>query len=445
MRRGIEVENLPVNRLTLVLLSTYLGLAPVNWWPGVEPQVLDCGKLIIIGLAVSLVWCQALMIGRFHFPAGVLGPMGLIVLLGLSITAVAQSSVETSLMQVKDYLLPFLMLWTFVFYVNMKQDYIRVLIVATLIVGVHSVLVVSSKFLGVPHWSGPKSFVASDLWISGFSSLRTGWSSALAPFVPVALYVAMARMRGLTMRIIFAVTAGCIMLSQLVVAGRAGILASVIGIVWIVTGRGQRRWLPVMAGIGAVAILIAGDFLYEAMRLKDLGEGKLTSIHALNKFSAHRINSDIVAWKYFVERPFVGHGFREIVFGGGSEIHNLWLRLAVEAGMFLPVGLAWVVWKIWSSSRSRWGTIETEKGHAREARFWQSVLLMGVVISMFEPRYLLGAFQLSALWWAIAGIVVGRGAGLRSAAIQESRVGTGLIEQPTIPIKRQASMGAPQP
>jgi O-antigen ligase len=206
-------------------------------------------------------------------------------------------------------------------------------------------------------------------------------------------------------RILFGVLVAAIVLSQLVVAGRAGMLASFIGIAWIITGRGYRRWVPVFAGAAVAAAFLANDFLYKAMRLGDIA-GHVSSVKDLNKFSAHRVESDIAAWKIFLESPIFGHGFHEITFGS-SEIHNLWLRLAVEGGIFLPLGLAWIVWNIWSAARRIELIRELNAGNQLPTRCYQAVILMGVVMSLFEPRILLGAFQLYALWWATAGIAIG--------------------------------------
>jgi hypothetical protein len=394
-----------MKKLNFFLLSSYLGFSPVYWWPGVGPQILDAVKLIVIGLAVSLIWFQAILNSRLAFPKGPTGPMGLVMLLVLSFMAAFQSALTMYLYQLKDYLLPFLTLWTFVFYVNIGQEPSRVLNLATVIIGAHCVLVCTSKFLGVPDWSGPRTFVAPELWISGFGSLRTGWSCSVALFVPIALSITLQGQYGKLRRMVFGILAVAIVLSQLVVAGRTGILASFIGITWIITGGGYRRWFPVFAGIAVAALFLAGDFLYKAMRLGDVG-GHVGSVKDLNKFSAHRVESDLAAWNIFLESPITGHGFHEITFGG-SEIHNLWLRLAVEGGVFLPLGLAWIVWSIWSAARRSESTSGPVAEKQLPTRCYQAVILMGVVMSMFEPRILLGTFQLTAIWWATAGIAIG--------------------------------------
>ncbi|NJD05859.1 MAG: O-antigen ligase family protein [Methylococcaceae bacterium] len=400
-----------MSKLTFLLLGTYLGLSPIYWWPGVDPKLLDNLKLAMIGLAVSLVWLQALMNRRFKFPGGVIGPAGLLLLLSVSAIAISQSELYLSLVLLKDYLLGFLMLWTFAFYVKMERDPYPMLYLAAVILGAHCILVDTSKFLGVPRWSGPRYFVAPELWISGFGSLRTGWSCGVAPFVPVALSVTLQSRHSPILRLVFGFLAAAIVLSQLVVAGRAGMLASAVGIAWIITGSGLRRWLPVFAGAAAAGLFLASDFLFTAMRLKDLGNGQIESVHDLNKFSAHRIDSDLIAWKAFLDSPLSGHGLGEFSFGGGSEIHNLWLRRAVEGGGLVPLALTWVICRIWQATRPNPAPAGTPDCTTPESRFLQAIILMGLVMSMLEPRIPVGVFQLNAIWWAAAGIAA---AGLRA-------------------------------
>lgn len=390
--------------LTFLLLGIYLGLSPIYWWPGVSPQTLDTLKLVLIGSAVVLIWVRAFLNGRAAFPSGVLGPAGFVMLLLVSFMAASQSTLEMSLWQLKDYTLAFIMLWTFTFYINLGQSASRVMAIATLILAAHCALVASSKLLGIPRWAGPRTFVAPELWISGFGSLRTGWSCSVAPFVPIALSMVLPAHRPLLVRVLFAAAAAAIVLSQLVVAGRSGMLASFLGMLWIITGRDQRRWLPVIAAAGVAAIVMAQDFLYNAMRLRELGSGKVDSVHDLNKFSAHRVDSDIIAFKAFLDNPVAGHGFHEFTFGGGTEIHNLWLRLAVEGGALLPLGLAWLVWQVWRAIGIGAGAQQSTKPLGLDTRYLQAIILMGVIMSMLEPRILLGTFQLNTVWWAAAGV-----------------------------------------
>lgn len=387
------------------VLMLYLGLAPIYWLPGISFELLGLVKIILFVVAAGLLFLAGIVGDRARLPAGLLGPAGL----GLSLLATAggifQSEMALAINVTKDYLLVFSTLWMFYLLAQMNIDAERILMGASALVALACAPVFASKYLGGPDFAGPAQFVADHLWISGFSSLRTGWSNGIALYVAPLLLVLVRPARYAVLLRCFAVLGVCaIILSQITVAGRAGMLASVLIVVFAFAARGYRKTLVVMSIAVAVFVVSNLDLVASHLRItRDYTASRGTD--DMDTISAGRLQGDIVGIQRALESPFIGHGLGEAVVGGG-EIHNVWIRLANESGLLAPLVLLIVV--VMVSRRALF--LSRQSGDDRNQRFrsnvYLGVILGGLVMTMLEPRVLLGTFQISVMWWAFAGLAV---------------------------------------
>lgn len=418
------------------LLALYLGLSPVFWWPGISATVFDACKIALFLLGVVFVWSQAIAERVFFFPKGFLGFAGLLVILMSFIGGIAQSDISVSLLRIKDILLCFIMLWTFFMYQRMGHDSSRVFFVAGLIIAFHSLLVVSSRVTGIPHWSGPSEFIAPELWVSGFGSMRTGWSDGIGLFVPVLAGLAVGGGKRLLLKRMVCLTALiCIIGSQVVVGGKAGILGSLIGLLIMLSVRGRRKYLLLYLAIVTVAGIFLANYMYERTQIEQVMEQR-QFIERLDKFSSGRVSSDIKAIQIGLSQPIQGYGFEAGTFATAlaaerrrpssgdmasyrlytrkTEIHNLWIRMFVESGIFPPMIFTLIVIIIYSHSRkvflryvqSNYGKDSGDRDVSAFGYYAWIVIIIGLIAANLEPRFLLGAFQNSAVWWAVAGACV---------------------------------------
>ncbi len=401
-------------KIAALLFTLYLGLSPVTWWPGVSPGVMNGFKFSLISLAVILAWASAGMSGGVKVPRGWLGPGGLLLVLITASAAIAQAPVLVSIQRIKAFLLSFVMLWTFFMYRRLGRDAERIFFGASLIVAAHCALVAASGVFGFPDWPGPAEYLsAPHLWISGFAGLRTGWSNGVALFTPVLAARVLAVEHNSRVRFLSALALAAIVASQVVVAGRAGLLASLVGVGIVASQRRHRKWLLLYLGTLALVATLMTGYLYSHMRLEYLSHGG-GLIARLNKASSGRLDVDLRALQLAAKRPFTGYGFGTINFSG-HQIHNLWLRLLVDGGVALPLGFTLIVLTIFRRMAAVRGAYRRALRRAgnggrrllqqTEDRYflYRAVLFAGLLIALFEPEYLLGAFQNSALWWAIAG------------------------------------------
>lgn len=417
-----------------VLLAVYLGLAPVFWWPGVSDGVMGVAKLSLVALAVAFVWSGSLANRQFALPGGLLGAAGLIALSVASSFAIAQADVMDSVLRMKDFLLSYIMAWTLWLCCRSAVDTRRVVVASASIIAIHSALVVSSRFLGVPAWSGPAHFIASELWISGFSQARTGWSGSVALYIPLLLLPAFDRSLAIVPRVLAVLGAAACAVSQVIVSGRAGMLATVVGVGYLCVQRGLRIWLLAVVGVCALWAAVNPEYLYEQLRL---GQGEMAVVQGqseLDALSTGRISAYATAFDLFLQHPLTGHGFGGVELDG-REIHNVWLRLFVEGGLLLGLMSLAVVGTVMRNAyrlaqTGLQSSVATGDSQQLFGRALTATLLTGFVVSMFEPRFLLGAFQYGAVWWAVAGIAAASVGARGDAHAPEESAGGRLAPRP---------------
>ncbi|MGD0229333.1 MAG: O-antigen ligase family protein [Syntrophorhabdales bacterium] len=378
------------------------------------------GKIGLFFALVISVMSEAIARHKFSFPKGLLGLAGPGILLFACLGGIVQSDVSLSFQRIKDVLLCFIMLWTAFMYSRMGGDVSKVFFAAALIIAAHCFLVVSSKVIGFPDWRGPQEFSAFPLWVSGFTGLRTGWSNGTALFVPILGAIAFEpNKRSLPTRAVSLLALVSIVGSQVVVGGKAGMLASLLGLLLLLSFRGMRRYLPLyVAACAVVGICLAG-YMYDQMRIDQAAQYR-QSIGKIDRFSAGRVLNDIKGIQMGLERPIAGYGFDggsagplAVVGTTGNQrgaIHNLWIRLFVESGIFPPVIFTLIAIIIYRHSKKvsiryvyHSDPAQTGNGAVTVGYYGRIIILTGLVIANLEPAFLFGAFQASSAWWAVAG------------------------------------------
>jgi len=394
-----------------ILIALYFGLAPVFWWPGILPDTLLIVKCSLIVSFVSFVWVKALLSNKIRFPSGLLGPVGWLFFLVVSCGGFYYSvNMITALDVIKDFSLCFIMLWSFYMACSFDLSYERLFFVAALIVAAHCALVDCSYFFGFPSWSGPSHFVASKLSISGFGALRTGWSNGVSLFVPFLCGVFFLKRTKVFVKVVAILSIVIIITSQVVVAGRAGIIASLISLVYLIYHKKNKFGFIVSFLIVLFLVFECSDYIITLLRVEPVITGGVGA-EFLDDVSAGRLSSSLFAIKMASKQILFGYGFGNFRIHG-MEVHNLWIRLFVEGGLFLPVLFLCIVILIMKKGRKLVSKLSFNSENIAGKDFFSfyhvlnAVLIAGFFISLLEPRTLLGSFQVSAIWWASAGVVV---------------------------------------
>ncbi len=422
--------------LSGILLGLYLGTAPVYWFWNIPVSIITYGKYALAIVTVLLVWMTAVGKRATMLPSGLLGPIGFLLLIMSMMFGLYQSEVKEIVSRIIDLVHSFVFLWTIYIYVMNDGDIEKVFwIGSTLILG-FCLLVLSAGVIGFPDWPSPflgRPFTLAD---TGFGGMRTGWSIGIALLLPTALMLA--DYLGRNMVLLRAAYLGvvCLLLigSQVVVGGRTGLVASFVGIAcWMLYGR-KAVWLLVIPIAGVVFMSLDMDWLLHHLRIDRLQSG--VTMKTVDHFSASRIEGYETALKLIVREPILGHGFGSFHLSGwsyirGDSIHNLWLRLGVQAGLLCPIVFAVIVGAVGRkvlmvrkmAVSLKMNSIGSMQHNLTTA--FLGVYLAGLVATLAEPSVLLGTFQNSAPWWMIAGSAVAMSERLSGAGKRTEAPGAG--------------------
>ena len=418
------LTKLSPNTIAGWILTLYLGFSPVYWLPQVSPNVLAVLKLIMVGSGVTLIFLNGLASGKLRLPVGLLGPQGIIVLMLSASGGFFQAELGAALSRSFDFLLGFVFLWAFYNFARAGGNYVQVFgRAAMMIVGFSAVTLISGIF-GFPNWYSPFSSapgLLEPLASTGFGAGRTGWSNGIALFLPLALGFTILRPRQRFIRrtrvVAFAIVCVAIVGTQIVTGGRAGLVASLLALLGLTFSSTSRKAALIIVVIASFVGFVLSDYLVDQLRITRLSASTIT-VNELDSFSAGRISGYLLAGKLISERPLTGYGFERVElrdYGiSYTHIHNLWLRMAVDAGVLLPIAFLFLVTALfracWKSYRAH--TLETylRPTTPRAGRLVPTILTLvlveGVVISLFEPNVLLGTFQNSAVWWGAGGVML---------------------------------------
>ena len=399
------------------LLSLYLGTAPVYWLPGFTSSTVALGKISLFVAAIGMVFFPVIATGKINLPKGLWGPVGFGALIVLSMPGLAQARDVSSMTAfVVDILSGAVFLWC-LFY--LRQQGVDLLLIFRRSVIIITCLSVVNKLTGFPDWHAPADTmgVYEPLIQTGFGVSRTGWSNGLALYLPVALLLFVKGSgQGLLFRQVSGlVIVGCLFGSQLASGGRAGLLASLLTIVAFVFITFP-RWLKVfvifilllatlISSLLATYMIVLPEGWNTHLRLDRLPD-KIDSVSDLDHFSAGRITGYFTAIERFWERPFLGHGNRQILVEYKNrqiEIHNLWLKWAVESGIFAPLFFFLMILVVLLEATRSFAARTGKKSDQKAALMFGLIILLGIVVSQFEPNFLIGSFQNSAIWWAAVG------------------------------------------
>lgn len=394
--------------LSEIFFSVYLGFSMVYWLPGISVQALGLAKFGLVGTAVLVTYLVAIATDRMVFPKGLFGPLGFIALLLASFFGLIQAEASVAIDRLLDLVLSFTFLWSFYIISRAGVNVDRIFRFSVLIIAALCFLTVMYSITGIPNIQSP---YGQSLSTAGFGAKRTGWSGGLALFF--ALSVLFIRVEGKnkfrkTLSLLgFLLIASSIMGSQIVSGGRAGIVASLAGILLFVMLSPARRNISILLIIAVVVAYFLQDFLAEHLRLYRI-IGTAASAQDIDSFSSGRMSGYQIAIDLFKAKPLVGQGFGQVsLLNYGinyGEVHNLWLKLAMEAGLFLPLTLFGIVGSFLLSLLKRLRKDDVI-GKQRTIIFG-TVVAGGLLISLFEPNMLLGTFQNSAIWWAIVGVLI---------------------------------------
>jgi hypothetical protein len=399
-RRGRDEQR----RIDLPMLAwaAYFATAPVVWLPGVSPPMVTVLKSVLFAAAVWATWTAP---GTRQMPPGILGPIGAIALwLSASFALFQAATPGAAAIHFYSLVLPFVVLWSFW---NLREPARRltqsIMLAAVVLAGLSAVVVYAG--IARPEFlSGPSPLGNTAAWISGFGTKSTGWSHGLALIVP---FLAVNLLKGSRRTALLSVIAIALMfLSQWTVFGRGGMAISVMIVLTVIAIRlrGYLLWIGFALLLLGVPIWVLVSDSADPERLYQ-EEG--TTFDSLDDFSSQRLHLVQRGVVLIGERPITGYGFENDYIEGSRrrstyQVHVTWLRMAMQGGLLFPATFLAIVGTL---------ALRSVRILRRYDRVTDNLPLLACVLAVFgglastlvEPSGLIGAFHMSAVWWAAAG------------------------------------------
>lgn len=390
------------------LWALYLGFAPVYWLPTIDVSLLSNVKYLVLIFAIIATLTQALLTNKLTLPKGVYGLPGFFMILIFSTGAFYQAEVSGALQRTQDLFFGFIALWAFHNYWLLAKNPEKTLWAASLIIVILSAYVILAKIGLSPDFRSPAIFNWTTVSISGFGSLRTGWSNAMSFYViPIFILALYLRKANLLPMLILIFLSLIIFLNQGIVAGRSGMLSSLFGIFFIVylLSPNKKIIFLLIFLLGVPALLYFGEQYSSHFRF-DRVDAEDINVDNLDHLAAGRITTYIFGLEKWLESPLIGHGYGNAEIKG-TEIHSLWIRLLAEGGIFFFSIFAYICIKLILmppfGRRLKFLSRECTTFDKNILYVLYFIILQGVIMSFFEPRMLLGSFQVCAVWWVAVG------------------------------------------
>jgi len=375
------------HRASIMAWAAYFAVAPVFWLPGVSEELVLPAKraLFLAALVVTFVAARVpLLTGRFGIEGFALATVA-------SLPAVLQTESDAV---VARWLFGLALIAAAVIAFRSMKDgafvFMQAALIAGVTVGALSAAIAGGSAVGFDITS-TVSGVNVELSTTGFSTGRTEWSNAVALFSPVLL---LGTFRSRRQQLIAGAAAVAIAAGQLTVGGRTGLAITVVAAI-ISFGRGSRfsTWIAAAGALGFVALAAAGGLETPSTLQRGSGSTELSEV------TTGRSEQWAEALDQIQSRPILGTGLGTAVVSDplaaheGVEVHNLWLKLGVEAGVLLPLMVL--------GALSHQIVLNTKKlGLANATTI---VLLGGLAMSMVEPNAPIGSFNKTVLFWCCLG------------------------------------------
>lgn len=249
---------------------------------------------------------------------------------------------------------------------------------------------------------------------AGFSGGATGWGSPIA-FATLLLASCINRAGTRWFSSLAVLFIGGFSIA-LIGARGASLALAISALGWILVARGSRvAGIIVLGSFTVASTLLDWRAVLPERFFKDASSSDLIS--RLNYISTGRITTYISGFEQFLSSPLFGVGVARATItinGEALQVHNVWLRSAVEGGLilFLPtvaIGVALLV--LLASQRASDSSVSLPNA--------RPVVIAGLIVSMFEPSTIFGAFNNNVLYWTAIWLLLEE---RRSAASQAQAV-----------------------
>ena len=120
-----------------------------------------------------------------------------------------------------------------------------------------------------------------------------------------------------------------------------------------------------------------------------------------DQITSGRIGLSDIYYTKFLERPFFGYGFGEKPEIDEMTVHIVWLKNAVNGGVFYVFFLLGIFISIFYNVLNNRNLLSSE-----EMKMFFSLFFISFLITFLEPNYLIGSVQGEFVYWLIISLVL---------------------------------------
>lgn len=89
------------------------------------------------------------------------------------------------------------------------------------------------------------------------------------------------------------------------------------------------------------------------------------------------------------------------------RIHNVWLKWAIEFGIFMPMWFFFMISIVLARAARIFKRLKRNRVDRGLVTASGLMVIVGIFVSMFEPGVFIASFHNSAIWWAAVGVIWG--------------------------------------
>jgi hypothetical protein len=386
-------------RISVASLLVFMSLGPVYWFGAVPIELIQYFCLMFLfffcGFSTfSLVQHKKSIIktNAFTYSEFVL------LFIFMFISAVINSDINSFTNRMFDLIFIFILIK-----IILQDSYIFHLIRVNIwksgwMIVILSIIILSSFLLNIPNWNTPFGVDGRypPLSFVGFAGSRTGWSLGVLFLMPLFFISGYRFFR--CRKILLIISVILYIVAVAIPAGRTGIIMSFLNsvLIFYIYFKGSL----IKFFIGVITIFSIGLFLIfnaELFRLSSLFSGS-------GDISSGRMEGNYLAISLILESPFWGHGSIDLTEYGLAygSIHNFWLKMGAEYGLFVILILASMFLKFFLFIYKIRGKMDT----VDVGLF--ICILNGLVFTLVEPGAILGQLKLQVVFWVSIALLLGR-------------------------------------
>jgi len=402
------------SKIALTALAIYPALSGIYWLPGLSGSFISILKLCLLGVFLSVIFLKS--INNFFDKTRALRFLIILIIYNASFfpgyflannfTGVVVSITNLLMSVAFSFACYSIILKTIQYKTNEYANSIVERIFETYVYSFFPLFaaIVLTVFL----MGNPISPFDQSLLEAGFNSRSNKWSIHLSFVIATAycMFLFSDGVRGKVFGFVILMAAGLFSAASI---GRTGLLASLLSIysITFLFGRVRSQVLLLVITLAGFASLIFYNYDLVVLLMKSSLETGLD----LRETSSGRSEQYKLAARLIAENPLTGIGLDNVQplmlqeYGWPWSVHNLYLRVAAEAGIFAALATFFlVVYPIFLALRvsRRCESYRLLNGASL------GIAVSGLIVSIFEPNTIVGSFQNTAIWWLNFGALMAR-------------------------------------